>query len=143
MVQAHRHVSPELFLDRHRSLGRELEDASVQVRSKGHSVIRDPVPVGKAEDLKSTGIGEDRPVPAHERVQAAECGHFVLARPQGEMVRVRQQHASAGRRRICSGVRPLTVAWVPTGMNAGVGTDPCGVSSIPDRAPSRNPGPGS
>ena len=42
LVQAHRDVSPELFLDRHRSLGRELEHASVQVRSKGHSV--DPSP---------------------------------------------------------------------------------------------------
>ena len=32
------------------------------------------------------------------------------------------------------GVRPLTVAWVPTGMNAGVSTAPCGVSSRPSRA---------
>ena len=31
-----------------------------------------------------------------------------------------------------SGVSPLTVACVPTGMNAGVSTEPCGVSSRPD-----------
>ena len=30
-----------------------------------------------------------------------------------------------------SGVRPLTVACVPTGMKTGVSTAPCGVSSRP------------
>ena len=33
-----------------------------------------------------------------------------------------------------SGVRPLTVAWVPTGMKAGVSTVPCGVCRRPARA---------
>ena len=33
-----------------------------------------------------------------------------------------------------SGVIPLTVAWVPTGMKAGVSTEPWGVSSRPVRA---------
>src|SRR5207244_538097 len=34
----------------------------------------------------------------------------------------------------CCGVRPLTVAWVPTGMKTGVSTTPCGVWSRPSRA---------
>ena len=29
---------------------------------------------GQAEDLEAAGIGQDRAVPAHERVQAAERG---------------------------------------------------------------------
>jgi len=33
--------------------------------------------------------------------------------------------------RIWSGVSPLTVAWVPTGMKAGVSTGPCAVWSLP------------
>ena len=33
-----------------------------------------------------------------------------------------------------SGVRDLTVASVPTGMNIGVWMDPCMVSMIPERA---------
>ena len=33
-----------------------------------------------------------------------------------------------------SGVIPLTVAWVPTGMKAGVSTVPCGVIKRPRRA---------
>src|SRR4051794_6120493 len=40
--------------------------------------------------------------------------------------------------RTMSGVSPLTVAWVPTGMKIGVSTVPCGVVSRPVRAaPSR------
>ena len=35
--------------------------------------------------------------------------------------------------RICSGVSVFTVAFVPTGMNAGVCTSPCGVRMIPAR----------
>src|SRR5690348_5234401 len=33
-----------------------------------------------------------------------------------------------------AGVRLLTDAWVPTGMNCGVSMLPCGVSSVPRRA---------
>src|ERR1700720_4661718 len=36
--------------------------------------------------------------------------------------------------RTSAGRMPLTVAWVPTGMNAGVRTMPCGVASSPQRA---------
>src|SRR3954464_2635696 len=38
-----------------------------------------------------------------------------------------------------AGARPLTVPCVPTGMNAGVGTSPCGVASVPARGPVRPP----
>src|SRR5262245_11736234 len=37
-------------------------------------------------------------------------------------------------RRSSSTVTPLTVAWVPTGMKAGVCTTPCGVATSPERA---------
>jgi hypothetical protein len=36
--------------------------------------------------------------------------------------------------RTSSGLRLLTVPWVPTGMKAGVSTTPCGVVSRPRRA---------
>ena len=36
--------------------------------------------------------------------------------------------------RTVSGSSPLTVACVPTGMNAGVRTGPCGVANSPQRA---------
>ena len=37
--------------------------------------------------------------------------------------------------RSSSPLRAFTVAWVPTGMNTGVGIEPCGVCSTPARAP--------
>ena len=90
---------------------------------------------GEAEDLEAARIGQDRPVPAHEAVQAARRGHDsspgrrarwkVLAR----IIRVPVATS-------WSGVSPLTVAWVPTGMKAGVSTVPCGVSSRPRARPS-------
>src|SRR5690242_12013655 len=36
--------------------------------------------------------------------------------------------------RTSSGINPFTVACVPTGMKAGVWTEPCGVTSSPRRA---------
>src|SRR5262245_45985931 len=41
---------------------------------------------------------------------------------------------SAPLARTVSGSSPLTVAWVPTGMNAGVRTGPWGVTNSPQRA---------
>ena len=72
MVQAHGHVGPQRFLDRDRALGRQLQEPAVEVRSKRHALVGDPVAIGQAEHLKSAGIGQDRTVPAHERVQAAQ-----------------------------------------------------------------------
>ena len=82
--------------------------------------------LGQAEDLKAAAVGEDRPVPAHERVQAAERRDSLLARPQREVIRVaRIICAPVSRSRPAS--TPLTVPCVPTGMKAGVSTGPCGV----------------
>ena len=59
-------------------------------------VVGHPVPVRQAEDLEPARIGQDRAVPAHERVQPAECRHHLLARPQGQMIGVGQQHPRPG-----------------------------------------------
>ena len=139
MVQAHGDVGPECFLDRHRPLGRQLEQAAVEVRPERHALVGDPVAVGQAEDLEPARIGEDRTVPAHERVQAAERLARPLRRAEGEVIGIRQQHPRAGRPELV-GREPLTVACVPTGMNAGVSTVPCGVSRATPRSRHRNRG---
>ena len=54
------------------------------------------VAVGEAEDLEAAAVGEDRAVPAHERVQPAERRDRFLARPQRQVVRVGQDHLRAG-----------------------------------------------
>ena len=52
--------------------------------------------LGQAEELKAAAVGENRPVPAHERVQAAERRDDLLAGPQRQMIRVGQNHLRAG-----------------------------------------------
>ena len=88
-------------------------------------MIRHPVPVREAEDLKTAGIGEDRPVPAHERVQAARAPPPRPRRAAAPGDRCSPAASRCPVPRICSGVNPLTVACVPTGMKAGVSTGPC------------------
>ena len=39
MVEAHRDVGPERLLDRHGALGRQLEQAAVEVRAERHAVV--------------------------------------------------------------------------------------------------------
>ena len=92
------------------------------------------VPIRQAEDLEPSRIGEDRAIPAHECVQAAQRCNRLFTRPEGQVIGVGQEHGVPVARS-WSGVSPLTVAWVPTGMNAGVSSRPCGVSSRPSRAP--------
>ena len=51
---------------------------------------------GQAVDLEAAAVGEDRAVPAHEAVQAAQLGDQVVAGPQGEMIGVAEDDLRAG-----------------------------------------------
>jgi len=69
----------------------------------------------------------------HEAVQPAKFDERLAPRPQPEMVGIRSTICAPISRK-SAGVRPLTVAAVPTGMNAGVSTAPCVSPSVPRRA---------
>ena len=101
-------------------------------------VVGHPAAVGQAEDLEPARVGEDRPVPAHERVQAPRAPPPRPHRAAGPGDRCWPAASACPVARSWSGVSPLTVAWVPTGMNAGVSTEPCGVSSSPSRRRARS-----
>ena len=51
--------------------------------------------IAQAENLESAGIGEYRPVPRHELVQAAEVSDQLVARPEIEVVRVGEDERGA------------------------------------------------
>ena len=92
---------------------------------------RDLAQRAEAEHLEAAGVGEDRPVPAHEPMQPAVRARSPRARAAatgGTCCRGR-----SARRARCSsaGVIALTVPYVPTGMNTGVSTAPCAVVSRP------------
>ena len=124
---------PERLLDLDRPLGGQPLGRCRRGASEGHAVVVDLAEVGQAEDLEAAGVGQDRPVPAHEPVQPTQTGDALVAGSQGEVVGVGQDDLDAGRAEV-SGRSALTVAWVPTGMNCGVSITPCGVVSEPSRA---------
>ena len=68
---------------------------AVQVRPENHAVIGNFAEIGETEYLKPAGIGEDRPRPGHERMQAAHLADEFMARAKGEMVGVREKNLDA------------------------------------------------
>ena len=54
--------------------------------------------VAHAEHLEPAGVGDDRPVPAHEGVQPAEARDQLVARIEEQVERVPQHHVVAERR---------------------------------------------
>ena len=71
-VEHHRDVDPERFLKRDHVLGREAMFAAVEVRAERHAVVIEIAARFQTEHLKAAAVGEDRPVPGHEPVQAAQ-----------------------------------------------------------------------
>ena len=86
-----------------RELGREALEVAVVDRAEGDALVvaRDDR-VAEREDLEAAGVGQDRPVPGHEAVQAAELGDQVRAGPEVQVVGV----ARAGSRRRARAARP-------------------------------------
>ena len=63
----------------HALLG-DLEDRSLLVAAPSAALdLIGDVPVGEGEDLEPAGIGDQRPVPAHEGVQAPGSGDPLVA----------------------------------------------------------------
>ena len=96
VVELHGDVAAELFLNGDGLFGRELDAVAVDVRAKDGALLVDRRPVGEAEDLKAAAVGEDRAVPAHDRVQPAEGGDRVRPRAEQQMIRVGEDHLRAG-----------------------------------------------
>ena len=69
--------------------------AAVEVRPEVDTVFVNLPALGKAEDLISTAIGQDRFVPANEFVEAAAARDQFVARPQHQMVGVAKNDAGA------------------------------------------------
>jgi hypothetical protein len=70
-VEDHRDVGVEHVLDAHGFLGRQEQAVAVDRRLEPDSLLADLAQRTEGKDLKTAGVGEDRPIPAHEAVQAA------------------------------------------------------------------------
>ena len=71
VVEAHEHVGAEPRLVAHRVLRRHPQPRAVVGRDEGGAVVVDRRDLGEAHQLVAAAVGEDRVVPAHERVQPA------------------------------------------------------------------------
>ena len=100
VVELHDHVGAEVALDPHHGFGRERAPRSVDVAAELDAVLDDRAQRLQGEHLKAAGVGEDRTVPAHERVQAAQLAHDVVAGAQVQMVGVGEDHLRAERAEI-------------------------------------------
>jgi hypothetical protein len=85
------------WLNAHDTLRRKPPLRSVDVAPEVHAVLIDVAQSFEGEDLKSTGIGEDRSVPLHELVQAPELANQLVAGTEVQVVGIRQDHLRAHR----------------------------------------------
>ncbi len=68
---------------------------AVDLVAEAHAAVAD-LGAGQREHLEAAAVGQDRAVPAHEAVQAAELLDEALARPQRQVVGVGEHHLGAG-----------------------------------------------
>ena len=80
LVEGDRDVRPERLLDRDRVLRREPVDRPVEVALERDPVVVDHPQVAQGHDLEAARVGEDRPVPAHER-RAGRRGRSIRSWP--------------------------------------------------------------
>ena len=79
LVEGHGDVRAERLLDPDRGLGRQPMRRPVDVAPERDAVVVDHAEVAERDDLEPAGVGEDRPVPAHEPMQPAEAGDPLMA----------------------------------------------------------------
>jgi hypothetical protein len=87
-VELHHDVRVQRALDLHRDFRRQEQLAAVDRRGELDALFRDLAHRAQRKHLEAAGVGQDRLVPAHEAVQAAELvQHFgARAQPQVEGV---------------------------------------------------------
>ena len=95
LVERHDDVGAELLLDAHRERGREHVARAVVHRAELDALVAHHARALEAEHLEPAGVGEDRPVPAHEPVQAAVRGDDVRARAEVQVVGVAEDDLRA------------------------------------------------
>ena len=127
-VEGHHNVRAQRDLYFHRPLRRKQMRRAVQMRAETYALFFHLAQLAQAEDLEAAGIGQQRPVPAHELVQPAQLAHQLVPRSQIEMVGIAQNDLRAQMFRTRSSRMScgtaFTVPAVPTGMKAGVSTSP-------------------
>jgi hypothetical protein len=96
MVEGHRDVRTQLPLDLHGTLRRERTAGSIDVALEFHAVLGDAAKSLEREHLKATRVGEHRPVPGCEPVQATHLLDHRFSRPEVQVVGVAEDYLGPG-----------------------------------------------
>ena len=94
LIQHHHNVATEGQLDVYGRFGREEVLVTIQVRAEDHTFVRDLAQSIQAEDLETTRVGENRPRPLHELMQAAKVPDSFVAGAKEKMIGVAQDDLS-------------------------------------------------
>ena len=98
LVELHRDVGADAVgLDLDRAFGRQDVFGAVDVAGEGDGLFLDLGDAGQGHDLEAAAVGQDRLVPAHEFVEAAQPLHPLGAGAQHQVVGVAQDDVGAGR----------------------------------------------
>ena len=76
--------------------GREKCSAAVDMRLEAHALFGDLAQLRQRHHLEAAGIGQDRPLPVHEFVQAAQPRDALRAGPQHQVIGVAENDVGAG-----------------------------------------------
>ena len=118
LVEDEREIRAQRGLDLHRGLGRHEALGAVEVGAEAHAALLDGErsrpgaaavrraaldlvgdgAVAHREDLKAARVGDDRPAPAHEVVQAAEARDALVAGVEEQVEGVAEDDVVAERR---------------------------------------------
>ena len=95
-VQHHLDIGAEQALHLDGALRRQLDGRAVDMRLENDAPLVDAPELRQRHHLVAAGIGEDRLLPMHELVQAAELGDALGAGPQHQVIGVGEDDVGAG-----------------------------------------------
>ena len=91
LIENHHHVRAQILLHTHARFRRQLDPIAVDRRSEDDALFADFSEIPQAEHLESTAVGQDRPLPLHEAMQATQVPYRTIARAEHQMEGVAEQ----------------------------------------------------
>ena len=97
MVEHHHDVGADRLLGGDAAFRTQMNGAAIDVAPELGALLAQRAAARQREDLISARIGEHRPRPVHESVDAAEFLEDLDTRAQQQVIRVGEQHLRAAR----------------------------------------------
>ena len=86
LVESHDDIRTERVLDFHRGLGADETRTAIEMVLEMGPLLRDTAQLRQGKNLETTAVGQNRTIPAHELVQAADLADDVEPRTHEKMV---------------------------------------------------------